>query len=144
MRATLVSFAGLVAASFCAASWPQPPSERRIASVCELAEHAADFDGRRVRVRAQWVVYAHGVTLEDHRCPKVMLFPRMTEGGPNLSLCSYPDLEERFGCPAGTRPHRRLIGTFSGLYVVPEVGAPRLYVEAMGDFLEEPEDAASR
>ena len=133
MRATLIAYASFWAASTCVAS-PPPAQKPEVASVCELAKHNADLDGRRVRVRARLVISEHTTTLEDERCPKVLLFLRWTDGGPDASLCAYPDLSERFGCPADSR--RYIVATFSGLYVVPGVGAPRLYLEAMEDFEE--------
>jgi hypothetical protein len=139
VRATLIAFASFWAASSSVAS-PPPAQKPEVASLCELAKHNADLDGRRVRVRARLVISEHATTLKDEHCPKVSLFLRRTEGGPDASLCAHPDLSERFGCPADSK--RYIVATFSGLYVVPEVGAPRLYLEAMEDFEERGEAGA--
>ena len=103
-------------------------------SVCELTTHGTSLDGFKIRVRARLVVREHSVTLEDAKCPRVVVLARRTDGGPDLLLCDNDGLARRFGCPADSR--RGIVATFRGLYVAVDHGAPRLYVEGISDFSE--------
>jgi hypothetical protein len=46
-------------------------------------------------------VAAHHTFLSDDRCSQVMLVLERTAHGPDISLCSSPELVEKFGCPGG-------------------------------------------
>jgi hypothetical protein len=116
------------------ASSAESPLPTRVFSTCQVTQNMAHLDGHRVSVSARLIVSEHYVLLADQTCPKGNVFVHGVEGGPDLTFCSDPALSARFGCPAD--PRRNIVGTFSGLLVVPDKGAPRLYVEKMSDVKE--------
>lgn len=73
----------------------------RVIVLCEFPKIAASSVGAKLRIRGKMTFHAHGILLSDAKCPNVRVHLKGTSGGPDVSLCSSPELVQRFGCPAG-------------------------------------------
>lgn len=73
----------------------------RVIVLCEFPKIAASNVGAKLRIRGKMTLHAHGILLSDEKCPNVRVHLKGTPGGPDVSLCSLPELVKRFGCPAG-------------------------------------------
>ena len=70
--------------------------------ICDLPHRVASLDGQQARVRGRLLAGAHEIFLTDEStCPEVTLYLKHTPNGPNVNLCSYPELVAKFGCPGG-------------------------------------------
>lgn len=105
----------------------------QVVQLCEFPKIAASSIGEKIRVRGKMTLHAHGVLLSDERCPGVMVHLKYIPGGPDISLCSLPELVQRFGCPAGgdAGPMATAVGVLRNISE-PENGF--LLVEQLVDF----------
>lgn len=73
-----------------------------VIKICDLPHRGSSSDVRKARVRGRMLVGEHEIFLTDEeRCPAVTLFLEYTTNGPDIILCSNPELVAKFGCPGG-------------------------------------------
>jgi hypothetical protein len=133
MKKTLALILAGIQLASCSSPGSSAVKLNQVTSICAFPEIATRSVGERIRIRGKMTLHAHGVLLTDEQCPEMQVHLKSTNGGPDISLCSSPELVNRFGCPAGgdSGPLATAIGTLSKV-TEPKVGV--LLVEELIDF----------
>jgi hypothetical protein len=115
MRSTL-AFAALWLGTMVPFSSSISREEAQKISICALATHGADYDGRRVMVSARLIVSTY--TLHDQQCPEAhvtVILARL----PPAAACQRVS-PPTFGCRNDNRKY--IDGTFSGTFTASSTG----------------------